>query len=516
VTFNLADLFEGVVDAVGEREALVVGQGGEAAERLTYAALDARVNAAAHRLAAAGVGPGDHVGLHLRNGTPYVEAMLAAFKLRAVPVNVNHRYTAVEIGELADDLDLRLTLSEPDLADRVPGPVLVAGEAGGSGDRPRVTGRSGDDLYILCTGGTTGKPKGVMWRHEDLFFASLGGRGAPRRGYPALEDPALVGEWARRGLPANRRLPLCPLIHGAAQWIVLQSLLSGGTAVLSADRSFDPAAALDLAARSRAELLMVVGDATARPLADTLAASPGRWDLSALQLLSSSGAILSPAVKARLAEVLPAVKVLDTFGASETGSQGRMAGAPGGRPRLLADPHNAVLDDDGHPVAPGGVGRLARRGHLPLGYYGDPAKTAATFPTIDGVRWSVPGDLARVEDDGTITVLGRGSVCINTGGEKVFPEEVESVLKAHPEVADAVVVGVPDERFGSRVAAVVALRPDDGADADERYGTVLEAHVRDHLSGYKVPRSWVFAAACPRLVSGKPDYRAAGELFAGR
>jgi acyl-CoA synthetase (AMP-forming)/AMP-acid ligase II len=533
-TFNLADLFEGVVDAVPDREALVVGRDGGVVERLTYAELDRRVNRTAALLAetGAGIGPGDHVGLHLRNGAAYVEAMLAAFKLRAVPVNVNHRYVTAELDELAGDLDIGLVLTEPDLAERVR-PLTDAGRLAalvvdGSWDdrltaqpaeRPVVADRSGDDLYILCTGGTTGRPKGVMWRHEDLFFASLGGRGVPRRGIPALDDPNEIGVRARLGMAPARRLPLCPLVHGAAQWILLQALLSGGTAILATDLHFDARAALSLVAESQAELIMLVGDATAGPLADALAAEPGRWDLRSLQMISSSGAILAPAVQRRLGEQLPGVKVLDMFGASETGGQGRLA--PGrarqGQPRLMADPHNAVFDDDGRRVAPGSgtIGRLARRGHIPLGYYRDEAKTAATFLTLDGERWSVPGDLARVEDDGAIVVLGRGSVCINTGGEKVHPEEVEAVVKAHPGVADAVVVGVPDERFGSRVAAVVAWRPGAAPPGEDGGAAVLDAHVRQLLSGYKVPRSWTFVERCQRLVSGKPDYRWAGAVASG-
>jgi acyl-CoA synthetase (AMP-forming)/AMP-acid ligase II len=337
--------------------------------------------------------------------------------------------------------------------------------------------------------------------------------------------PDDVAARARTGLPPGRRLPLCPLVHGAAQWVALQALLAGGTAILAADRHFVADDALALAAVTGAELLMVVGDATARPLADALAAHPDRYDLGALRVLSSSGAGLSPALAGRLRALLPGVAVLDTFGASETGGQGRLAprSPDGGPPRLVADADTAVLDEDGRPVAPGGIGRLARRGAIPLGYHNDPAKTAATFPVIDGVRWAIPGDLARVEGDGTVTVLGRGSVCINTGGEKVHPEEVEAVLRGHPDVLDAVVVGVPDERYGARVAAVVAPRradpgPSAGAGAPGDGATLvpaLEAHTRARLSGYKVPRTWVLVDRCERLVSGKADYRWAAAVAAG-
>ena len=301
-----------------------------------------------------------------------------------------------------------------------------------------------------------------------------------------------------------RRLPLCPLIHGGAMWVALQALLTGGTVVLDTDRHFDPVVALDLLAAERVELTMLIGDATARPLADALSAEPDRWDLSALQVIASGGAVLSAGVKAQLAGALPAAKVVDTFGASETGGQGRLSRTSGdGRVRLVTDEFTAVLDDELRPVGVGEVGRLARRGWIPVGYHGDPAKTAATFPVVDGVRWSVPGDLAQVEEDGTITLLGRGSTSINTGGEKVFPEEVENVLKAHLAVFDALVVGVPDARLGEQVSAVIVQRSDQRRPTD----TELADHCRESLSGYKVPRRWVWVEACERLPSGKPDYR---------
>jgi acyl-CoA synthetase (AMP-forming)/AMP-acid ligase II len=270
---------------------------------------------------------------------------------------------------------------------------------------------------------------------------------------------------------------------------------------------------------------MLIGDATARPIADALAldalaaGGPGAFDLGRLQVSASGGAILSPAVKAQLGELLPHTKVVDTFGASETGGQGRLTSSPAGGPlKLLTDRDTAVLDDDNRHVEPGSgrVGRLARSGAIPFGYYKDPVKTAATFPVIDGVRWSVPGDLALVEGDGSITLLGRGAMSINTGGEKVFPEEVEGVLKAHPEVFDAMVVGVPDERFGQRVVAVVARRTSTArGPVGEGRGSVgdeeLDAHARAHLSGYKVPRDWVWVDRCERLPTGKPDYAWAGQ-----
>ncbi len=531
--FNLADLFEGVVDAVAEREALVLGHGGHADTRLTYGELDARANRLAHVFADLGIGIGDHVGLHLHNGIEYLEGMLALYKVRATPVNVNYRYVADELAYLFADADLKVVVTEPELEPIVAaardgmamlGSVVVRGDeyerrlAAAPPTRPDVGPRSADDLYLLYTGGTTGMPKGVMWRHEDIYFASLGGRGTPSKGVAALVAPEEIGPRAVMGDPIARRLPLCPLMHGGAMWVALQTLLNGGTLVIATDRHFDAQDALGLLASERVELTMLIGDATARPLADALAASSGAFDLSALQVIASGGAILSPAVKAQLSELLPHTKVVDTFGASETGGQGRLAparsaaadrgavGATGGAPRLLTDADTAVLDDDDQPVVPGSgqIGRLARTGNIPYGYYKDPVKSAATFPVIGGRRWSVPGDLAMVADDGSITLLGRGVMCINTGGEKVFPEEVEGVIKGHPAVFDALVVGVPDDRFGQRVVAVVALRP---AHRDHPPTTdALAAHTRAHVSGYKVPRDWIIVDECRRSPTGKPDY----------
>jgi acyl-CoA synthetase (AMP-forming)/AMP-acid ligase II len=524
VQFNLADLFEAVAAEVPDREAIVLGERGRAHRRLRFDELDARANRLAHVLRHRGVGAHDHVGLHLHNGLEHIEAMLALYKLRAVPVNVNYRYTPEELRYLFADADLVAVVTEPDLAGLVESAtaevasvttVLQSGEgyeallAAASADPVDVGERSADDLYLLYTGGTTGMPKGVMWRHEDIFFASLGGRGTPSQGIEPLRRPEDVRARARADQPIRRRLPLCPLMHGGAMWIALQSLLSGGTLVLSTDRHFAAADALSLLAEERVDLTMVIGDATARPLADELQRHPETYDLAALQVIASGGAIMSPAVKHQLQQLLPGTKVVDTFGASETGGQGRLSrptspsAAHAGAPRLVTDEHTAVFDDDLVPIEPGSgqVGRLGRTGHIPIGYYKDPEKTAATFPVIDGTRWAVPGDLALVEDDGAIVLLGRGAATINTGGEKVFPEEVEGVIKSHPGVFDVLVVGVPDERFGQRVVAVVALR--DGAEPSD---DELTAHTKAHLSGYKVPRAWVRAPACRRTPTGKPDY----------
>jgi 3-oxocholest-4-en-26-oate---CoA ligase len=533
VEFNIADLFEAVVDTVGPAEAIVCGGAEGIGWRQTYAELESRINRAATVLADAGIGRDDAVGLHLHNGHEFIEVMLACYKLRAVPVNVNYRYVAAELSHLFVDAELRAVVTEPGLAPAVErvradcpelGSVIVTGAhyedrlAAARDGRPDVGPRSADDRYLLYTGGTTGPPKGVIWRHEDIYFASLGGRGTPSRGVPALTSADQIVDRVRRGDPIMRRLPLCPLIHGGAMWVALQALLTGGTIVLDTDRGFDAATALALLAGERVELTMLIGDATARPIADALAADraapPGsdapRYDLSALQVVASGGAVLSSSVKRQLRDLLPGVAVIDTFGASETGGQGRLRPSElGGSPRLLTDEHTAVFDDDLHPVGPGQIGRLARRGWIPLGYHRDPERSAATFPVVDGVRWSVPGDLARVEDDGSITLLGRGSTSINTGGEKVFPEEVENVLKGHPTIFDALVVGVPDQRFGERVVAVIALRDEPAARPADGHGpsdSELEAHTRAQLAGYKIPRAFVRVDRCHRLPTGKPDY----------
>ena len=511
--FNLADLFEAVADAVPDREMLVCDD-----LRLTFAGFDERATRLAHALADQGVGTGDHVGLHLHNGNEYLEGMLACFKLRAVPVNVSYRYVADELRYLFADAGLKAVVCEPQfqrLLDEsgvgVPrierGAEYEAALAGASPGRD-FGPRRGDDVYILYTGGTTGMPKGVMWRHEDIFFAAMGG-GNP--GGPAIAAPQDVVARAEAGFA--RCLPAPPLMHGAAHWMAWQVMLAGGSLVVARDPRLDPGHVWGLVERERVTFLVIVGDAFARPLVDALEGAAGRWDLSSLTVILSGGAILSPAVKEQLAVALPGVIMVDGYGSSETGGQGQRVAAAGhipSRPTFHVGPDTQVLDDEGRPVPPGSdvTGWVARRGHIPLGYYGDAEKTAATFPTYDGVRWAVPGDRAMVEADGSIVVLGRGSVLINTGGEKVYPEEVEAVLKGHPAIWDAVVVGVPDERFGERVAAVVA--PREGAEPPSLED--VGAWCRRSLAGYKAPRQLVVVGRVVRSPSGKPDYRWARAL----
>ena len=528
-SFNLSELFESVVDVAADRVAIA-----SPARHLTYAQLDERANRLAHHLVDNGVGPGDHVGLHLLNGTEYLEGMLACFKVRAVPVNINHRYVERELVHLFTDADLVALVVHGAFAERVtriaaqiatlrhivvvddgtPGATSALDAvdyelalAGASPTRD-FDARSGDDLYIAYTGGTTGMPKGVLWRHEDLFFAALGG------GDPVL-DKGPIGEPDELPdrLPAFPIAHLCtpPLMHVSAHWGAFNTFFGGGKVVLLGPGRLDGDEVWQTVAAEGVNILTVVGDAMARPVLDALAANPSA-DTSTLFAFASGGAILSPAIKAQIAQLLPNALVIDAFGSSETGLAGSRssgAGDTAGTARFAVDERTAVLDDEHRPVVPGSgvIGRLARRGHVPLGYYKDETKTGAAFVVVDGERWVLPGDMATVDDDGTVVLLGRGSGSINTGGEKVFPEEVEGVLKAHPAVYDVLVVGVPDERWGETVSAVVAVRPDHALTLDE-----LVAFGRDELAGYKLPRRLVVVEQVPRATNGKPDYQRAREL----
>ncbi len=538
--FNLADLFELVVDTVPDRLALVAGD-----VRRTYRQLDTRANRVAHHLEDTGLTPGAHVGILARNRAEWVETMIGCYKARTVPINLNFRYVAPELRYVVDNADLQLLVYDQELSQLVadsldgdgrerPLDLLVIGdgtapvggdpvtastgaaptryeEALAAADGGRGFGpRSPDDLYVLYTGGTTGMPKGVMWRQEDIFFAAMGGGGWGAEPIAAADELA-----GRLNADEDGRIPMLvvgPLMHGNAQWAMWNAFMMAGTTVLYTEHHFDPDRILRLIGDEDVVSSALVGDAMARPLAETLAAAPpGTYDVSKLLVIGSGGAMLSAAVKADLAAQLPGAVIMDRFGSSEAGAQGAVdVGASG--PRFVMSADTAVLDDELRRLAPGDgrIGRLARTGRIPVGYYRDEAKTAATFPTdADGVRWSVPGDLASIDPDGVITVHGRGSASINSGGEKIFPEEVEATIKAHPDVYDAIVVGLPDERFGERVAAVVRLRADaEGLGLEE-----LAIHCREHVAGYKVPRQLLLVDEIPLTAAGKPDAAAAKALF---
>ncbi len=511
--YNLADLWEAVSDRVADRVAIVCGD-----RRVTYAELEARANALAHHLAGAGVGPGDHVGVLILNGPEYIETMFAAFKLRAVPVNINTRYVADELRYLFDNSGLVALVHGAEFAERVDevvpevpslrhrlevGSTYDAAIAASPTTRPLID-RYDDDLYLLYTGGTTGLPKGVVWRHDDCFFACIGGGDPMRLNGPVESPEELLDRIIDFDFVAY---PAAPMMHAAAQWVSLSWLYCGARVVLTPG-SFDPIAVWRAVETEKVSTLIIVGDAMARPLLDAYE-THGPFDTSSMFAFASGGAPLTPSLKARLMELLPNVMITDGFGSSETGAQGSQRLQPGdqfgGRTQFQPmDSGTVVLDADLRPVEPGSgvVGRVALRGRVPVGYHGDPERTASTFPVIDGVRHVVTGDMAMVEPDGTVTLLGRGSMSINTGGEKVFPEEVEGVVKGHPAVYDAIVVGVPDERWGEAVCAVVQLTPGASLTLEE-----LQDSCRASIAGYKLPRHLVLVDEVQRTPVGKADYR---------
>ncbi|MGC9960883.1 MAG: acyl-CoA synthetase [Acidimicrobiales bacterium] len=542
VEFNLADLFEYAVDVFSEREYLVAN-----GVRRTYAEMEARANQLAHHLVSEGVGPGDHVGIYAYNRVEWVETLWAVFKLRAVWININYRYVEDELRYLFASSDVAVMVVErrflPLVAacrDSLPllRHVLVVEDSGpgnagpgnaGPGDSAglgelRVCGfeaaldgcsadrdfgpRSADDRYILFTGGTTGLPKGVVWRHEDVLFA-LGGGIDPLTNI-RIEHPADLARKAVADNFAITFLPIAPLMHGATQWGVMGQSFKGNRVVLV--EHFDPAEVWRLVGELGVNLLMMTGDAMARPLieeyeARAVAGDP--YDTSSLFGLSSTAAVFSPDVKEAFFRHFPNLVMTDAIGSSESGANGIAILRPGetamrGGPTVTAVRDSVVLGGDLKPMAPGTgeIGRLARSGNIPLGYHKDPAKTAEVFIDVDGVRYVMTGDLALLEPDGGISLLGRGSVSINTGGEKVFPEEVEAAVKSHPDVYDVTVVGVPDARWGQRVAAVVQARQGCRPALES-----IQEHCRARIAGYKIPRQVHLVDELVRSPAGKPDYR---------
>jgi fatty-acyl-CoA synthase len=505
-TYNLADLWETLSAAGPDAECLVAGS-----VRHTRGSLEAAANQVANHLMARGIRPGERVGIYARNRAEYVEALLGCWKSGAVPVNINWRYVPDELRYVIDDAELVTMIVEdeylPVLDELAFANRVRVGEWNRASKERNFDAvpRSSDDVYMLYTGGTTGMPKGVMWRHEDFFYACCLGGGA----FDPITTPA---EIARNADPSFVMSPLVlgPLMHGGGQWLTLIAIYGGNRAVVYCERHFDAAAVLDLATREQATTIGIIGDAMARPLAEAVLATPDRWDVSKIIGLGNGGAMLSAAVKSQLARAFPTTVINDSYGASETGAAGSEVGASTehDRPAFSSDGRTWVLDPETlEPLEPGsGVeGLFARRGYIPLGYWKDPEKTAETFRTDrDGVRWVVPGDWATIDAEGRIVLFGRGSGCINTGGEKVFPEEVEATIRAHPDVFDAVVVGVPDDRFGQKVVALVKLR----GDAPDLTLAELQTHCRAKIAGYKVPRELILGEA-PRTNTNKPDYATA-------
>ncbi|AGC64686.1 fatty-acid-CoA ligase FadD19_1 [Mycobacterium liflandii 128FXT] len=526
VALNIADLAEHAIDAVPDRVALICGD-----EQLTYAQLEEKANRLAHHLIDQGVRKGDKVGLYCRNRIEIVIAMLGIIKAGAILINVNFRYVEGELKYLFDNSDMVALVHERQYADRVANVLpdtpnvktILVVQDGSDKDYQRYGGvefysaiadgsperdfaelqreRSADDIYILYTGGTTGFPKGVMWRHEDIYRVLFGGTDFATGEF--IKDEYDLAKAAAAN-PPMIRYPIPPMIHGATQSATWMSIFSGQTTVLAPE--FDADQVWRTISDRKVNLLFFTGDAMARPLLDALM-KDNDYDLSSLFLLASTAALFSPSIKEKLLELLPNRVITDSIGSSETGFGGTSIVGAGqattGGPRVTIDHRTVVLDEEGNEVKPGsGVrGIIAKKGNIPVGYYKDEKKTAETFKTINGVRYAIPGDYAMVEADGTVTMLGRGSVSINSGGEKIYPEEVEAALKGHPDVFDALVVGVPDPRYGQHVAAVVAPRPGSRPSLAE-----LDGFVRSAIAGYKVPRSLWFVDEVKRSPAGKPDY----------
>ncbi|MEQ8660156.1 MAG: AMP-binding protein [Gammaproteobacteria bacterium] len=536
---NFAKLWEAVADTVPDQVAVVQGT-----RRHTWRDYEARAARLAAAFGAAGLGAGSKVGMYLYNAPEYCETNFAALKMRAVPVNVNYRYLDEELAYLLDNADAEAEVFHTSLGDRIArvapglaklkllvavddGPAAGGVSVGGAADyeallaahapAPRVA-PAGDEIYMLYTGGTTGMPKGVMYPFDEFTAFFL-------QGYPpmiGLEPPSdadalLAAVAARRDAPPLVAMSAPPLMHGTGCWLgMMAPHMMGGATVLLEHRGLDPEELWESVARERVAHLVIVGDAFARPLLAALEANPGRWDLDCLRLMISSGAMFSTEVKRALIAQLPELTIADLLGSTEGGMGQSLMNRhtpEAETARFALSPTSKVFSEDGREIVPGSgeVGMVANGGLVPIGYYKDAEKSARTFREVGGQRYSFPGDMARVGADGTLELLGRGSNCINTGGEKVFPEEVEEALKRHPAVADALVFGVPDERFGSRVVAVAALVA--GAAADE---AALIASVHEHLAGYKAPRAVHVVERVPRAPNGKADYPAARALFEAR
>lgn len=525
--WNFADVYEAVAAKVPDRPCQVQGD-----RVITWGQFDARADALAADMLAAGLTHQSKVAAYLYNCPEYLETYIAAFKGGFAPVNTNYRYGHDEIVYLFDNADAEAVVFHAAFADlvehvrhelpkvkrwycvddgtqAVPGWAMDYEEVVSSkvtGPVRGPWGRSPDDLLLLYTGGTTGMPKGVMWRQDDLFNV-LGAGGNATLGIPPAES---LAELASRVGPANPGLVLlsaCPLMHGTGQFSSLIAMNLGGTIVTLPSRHFDVAELFGEVQRNKVNSIIIVGQAFAGPMLEHLDANPDTYDLSSVVMMSSSGVMWSQDNKQGLLRHVPQAALFDSFGSSEAVGMGASVSTAGGTSqtaRFMLGPSCQVFTEDGRRVEPGSGerGLVAVGGFIPVGYYKDPEKSAQTFRTFEDRRWSVPGDWAEVNEDGTLLLLGRGSVCINTGGEKVFPEEVEEALKQHPAVRDAVVVGLPDNRFGETICAVVEAAP--GA-APELHD--LADHVKEHLAHYKAPRHLVVVDTIGRAPNGKVDYK---------
>ncbi len=512
---TIADILEAMADAVSDRPAIVT-----LSREYTFAEIDERSTRLANHLVSRGVRPGEHVAVHSANRIEWVDAFYGCLKARAVPININYKYRRDELAYLYDNADCVAAIVAPEHVEVVQSlalsalrDVIVLGDEYdaelAAASTERLGGRTADDRYVLYTGGTTGSPKGVVWRNGDIIRAALN---AGRSGAPFDSVEQLAAEAAADETPMVL-LACGPMMHGGSQWILGNGHVSGHTVAFYTEASFDPERVLDLVEKAGVNSLTFLGDAMGRPVAEAILAEPDRWDLSSLAAVSNGAAPLSDGVREEIRRALPGRFILDSYGASESGATGSRiddgSEGPSSAPKFAVGDDVEVFDSDLRRCPPGVDGMLGRSGAIPLGYYRDPVKTAATFREIDGVRWSLPGDFARREEDGSVTVLGRGSVCINTGGEKVHPEEVEAVLLRHEDVFDAAVVGTPHRRWGQQVTALVQLR--DGAQVSEEE---LREHARGLIADYKVPKRLFFVASVPRTPVSKVDYAATAALAA--
>ncbi len=521
--WNFADVWETVADALPQAPCQVQGP-----RVVTWATFDRRADGVARWLLELGVARQDKVAQYLHNCPEYLESLFATFKAGLVPVNTNYRYADEELIYLWTNADAVAVVFHGTFAERIDGlraslpnvrgwlwvddgagecpPWATPYEEVAASEPGRTVapwGRSGDDLYLLYTGGTTGMPKGVMWRQDDLFAilnaSSLGVRFGDDAGLDEVR--AAITE------PGPALIPACPLMHGTGAFTSFGALTSGGCVVTLAKRNFDPEELLDAIVEHQVRLIAIVGDAFAKPLLRTLDAHPGRWDLSSLIVIVSSGVMWSEKTKQGLLRHHPGMILADQFSSSEALGMGSSVSSAGGTKSTanfkLGD-NARVITDDGRDVEPGSgeIGMVAVRGRTPIGYYKDPEKSARTFPTIDGARYSVPGDFATVEADGTLRLLGRGSQCINTGGEKVYPEEVEEVLKTHPNVRDAVAVGVPDDKWGEAICALIEPVPGSSIVEAE-----IVALVKSRLAAFKAPKRVLTVDTIGRAPNGKVDYK---------
>lgn len=524
--WNFADVWEIVADQIPDAPAQVQGD-----RTVTWRQFERRADGVARTLIERGVAEQDKVAQYLYNCPEYLESIFASFKAGLVPINTNYRYTDDELVYLWDNADCTAVVFHGTFAEvidriraKVPrvqtwlwvddgaGPcpdwALPYEEAAAAAEDDQHTsgpwGRSGDQLLLLYTGGTTGMPKGVMWPQDTLFRAIVGAI-VPEVAESEGEDLDFIRQ--RVQTPGMVGVPACPLMHGTGMFTQLILLSTGGSTVLLVSRHLDIEELLDTIQERGVNQMAIVGDAFAKPILRALDANPGRWDISSLVAISSSGVMWSEESKQKLLQYNPTMLLLDAFSSSEALGMGQSTAAAGAdvhTAKFVLGPNARVIDDAGNDVVPGSgqVGRVAVGGNQPIGYYKDKAKTESTFLTIDGKTYVVPGDYAMLNTDGTMTLLGRGSVCINTGGEKVYPEEVEEVLKLYPGVSDAVAVGVPDEKFGEAVAAVVEPSGEGEVEPDE-----LIRFVRSKLAAYKAPKRVVLVDTIGRAPNGKVDYK---------